>query len=277
MKSITSPSDQFDEELALFPPPPHVQYQEPTHHVIQFSGGVGSALSALAIASRVSPTSMTLLIANTQVEDPDLWRFARDLSRLIEVPLVVVEDGRDPWQVFRDVGFLGNNRFAPCTKFLKQIPCREWMAEHAPPASSMVYVGIEPTKKDRPRAESIARNWAPWRVEFPLLEGPDRPKEDLLAELRAHGLTPPRLYELGFPHNNCGGCCVRAGQSQWRHLLDVFPERFARAEREERAFRDANQKDVAILKRRRNRGTQPLTLTALRLEHTEAKKQVNAA
>ncbi|MEU5036090.1 hypothetical protein AB0G48_18310 [Streptomyces rubiginosohelvolus] len=218
---------------------------------------------------------MTLLIANTQVEDPDLWRFARDLSRLIEVPLVVVEDGRDPWQLFRDIGFLGNNLFAPCTKYLKQIPCRDWMTEHAPPETAMVYVGIEPTKKDRPRADSIARNWAPWRVEFPLLEGPDRPKESLLAELRAHGLTPPRLYKLGFSHNNCGGSCVRAGQAQWKHLLDVFPERFARAEREELAFRAANQKDVAILKRQRNRVVRPLTLTELRLEHTEMKAQSN--
>lgn len=277
MNPIASPCSETEDELALFPAPPPLQYQEPDHHVIQFSGGAGSALSALAVAKRVGPTRMTLLIANTQVEDPDLWRFAHDFSRLIEVPLVIVEDGRDPWQLFRDVGFLGNNLFAPCTKHLKQIPCRDWMAEHAPPATSMVYVGIEPTKKDRPRAASIARNWSPWRVEFPLLEGPDRPKEDLLSELRVHGLTPPRLYELGFAHNNCGGSCVRAGQAQWKHLLDVFPERYARSEHEERAFRATRQKDVAILKRQRDKVTRPLTLTELRSEHTDAKAQANPA
>ncbi|MER5617697.1 hypothetical protein [Streptomyces sp. NPDC002215] len=266
-----------DGELALFPAPPPVQYQDPDQHVIQFSGGAGSALAAIAIAERVGPTRMTLLIANTQVEDPDLWRFASDVSALINVPLVIVEDGRDPWQLFRDVGFLGNNLFAPCTKYLKQIPCRNWMTEHAPPETSMVYVGIEPTKKDRPRAPSITRNWSPWRVEFPLLDGPDRPKEDLLAELRAHGLTPPRLYELGFPHNNCGGSCIRAGQRQWRHLLDVFPERFARAEREEQAFRADNHKNVAILKRQRDNVIRPLTLAELRREYEAEKAQANTA
>lgn len=275
MNPTASSCDDTDEELALFPAPPPVQYQDPDQHVIQFSGGVGSALAALTIAERVGPSRMTLLIANTQVEDPDLWRFAHDLSCLIEVPLVIVEDGRDPWQLFMDVGFLGNNLFAPCTKYLKQIPCRNWMTEHAPPETSIAYVGIEPTKKDRPRAQSITRNWAPWRVEFPLLKGPDRSKDDLLAELQSHGLKPPRLYEMGFPHNNCGGSCIRAGQGQWKHLLDVFPERFARAEREEEAFRAHHQKDVAILKRQRNKVTRPLTLAQLRREHERDKAQLS--
>ncbi|MFF9204370.1 hypothetical protein ACF1AE_21625 [Streptomyces sp. NPDC014986] len=107
-----------------------------TRHVIQFSGGAGSALTAIRIAERVGPEAMALLIANTQVEDPDLWRFSRDVSDFIGVPLTVVEDGRDPWQLFRDIRFLGNDRFAACTKFLKQIPCREWMEQHAPPETS---------------------------------------------------------------------------------------------------------------------------------------------
>jgi hypothetical protein len=141
------------------------------------------------------------------------------------------------------------------------------MTEHAPPETAMAYVGIEPTKKDRPRVHSITRNWAPWRVEFPLLDGPDRTKDDLLAELRSYGLIPPRLYELGFPHNNCGGACIRAGQRQWKHLLDIFPDRFARAQREEERFRDEHQKDVAILKRQRDNVTRPLPLAELRREH----------
>jgi hypothetical protein len=275
MNSTASCPVENEEELALFPAPPPVKYQYPDQHVIQFSGGVGSALAALTIAERVGPSRMTLLIADTQVEDDDTWRFANDLSSLIEVPLVVVADGRDPWQLFKDVGFLGNNLFAPCTKYLKQIPCRNWMTENAPPETAVAYVGIEPTKKDRPRAQSIIRNWAPWRVEFPLLEGADRNKEDLLEELRSHGLKPPRLYEMGFPHNNCGGACIRAGQRQWKHLLDVFPERFARAEQEEEAFRARHQKDVAILKRQRDKVTRPLPLAELRREHaTEGSRAV---
>ncbi|MFF4323732.1 hypothetical protein [Streptomyces sp. NPDC001568] len=239
-------------------------------HVVQFSGGVGSALAAVRVVERHGPRDMTLLIADTKVEDPDLWRFSREFSDLIQVPLTIVADGRTPWQLFHDVRFLGNDRLAPCTRHLKQIPCRRWMEENAPPESTVAYVGIEPTKKDRPRATAITRNWAPWTVEYPLLDGPDRTKADLLTELRSLGIRPPRLYELGFEHNNCGGGCVRAGQRQWRRLLDVFPERYHQAEQAEEAFRERVQKDVSILKRQRDRTTTPLTLRALRIEEENA-------
>ncbi len=31
------------------------------------------------------------------------------------------------------------------------------------------------------------------------------------------GIEPPRLYKMGFKHNNCGGACVKAGISQWKN------------------------------------------------------------
>ncbi|MGX1887422.1 hypothetical protein [Streptomyces sp. NPDC055287] len=73
MTVTVSRCDDVDEELALFPAPPPVQYQDPDQHVIQFSGGVGSALAALTLVERVGPSAMTLLIANTQVEDPVIY------------------------------------------------------------------------------------------------------------------------------------------------------------------------------------------------------------
>ncbi|MFD7555233.1 hypothetical protein ACFV9E_11960 [Streptomyces sp. NPDC059835] len=250
------------------PNTPH--HDSPVRHVVQFSGGVGSALSAVRVVEQHGPQNMTLLIADTQVEDPDLWRFSREFSDLIEVPLTIVADGRTPWQLFHDVRFLGNDRLAPCTRHLKQIPCRTWMQENAPPETSVAYIGIEPTKKDRPRAAAITRNWAPWRVEYPLLDGPDRTKPELLNELRSLGIRPPRLYDLGFEHNNCGGMCVRAGQRQWKRLLTIFPDRYAHAEEQEEALRSHLNKDVSILKRQRGTATIPLTLRDLRREEEAA-------
>jgi hypothetical protein len=49
------------------------------------------------------------------------------------------------------------------------------------------------------------------------------------------GIKPPRLYELGFPHANCGGACVRSGQAAWAMTLDKLPEVYAEWEREEEA------------------------------------------
>ncbi|MFF8786893.1 phosphoadenosine phosphosulfate reductase family protein [Streptomyces sp. NPDC015125] len=235
-----------------------------TQHVVQFSGGVGSAVTALRVAERLGTRNMTLLIADTRAEDPDLWRFSDDVARLLGLELTVVRDGRDPWEVFADQRFLGNDRLAPCTFFLKQKPCRDWMAEHAPPEGTIAYVGIEPNDRDRRRIPAIARNWQPWQTEFPLADGPDATKDQLLDEVRALGIRPPLLYELGFQHNNCSGACVRAGQRQWKHLLATLPERYSHAEAQEEQLRELLG-NVAILRDRRGGTSRPLTLAELRI------------
>ncbi|MFJ4412948.1 hypothetical protein [Streptomyces sp. NPDC088925] len=242
-----------------------------TQHVIQFSGGIGSFAAALRVAERHGTRAMTLLIADTRAEHPDLWRFAADTSRLLDVPLTVVRDGRTPWQVFRDVRFLGNDRLAPCTRHLKQIPCRAWLTDHADPTDTLVYVGIENTKRDRRRIPAIARNWKPWITRFPLCarREPARTKSQLLNEARAHGIEPPAMYTEGFEHNNCHGACVRAGQRQWRHLLDTNPAAFACAEAHEEELR-ALLGPVAILRERRNNVARPLPLAELRRRHQQA-------
>jgi hypothetical protein len=243
-----------------------------TEHVVQFSGGLGSFGAAIAVAEKHGTSNLTLLIADTGIEDPDLWRFADDVSRLLGVPLTKVADGRTPWELFRDKRFLGNDRITPCTTWLKQKPCREWMKEHAPVGDSVVYIGIEKSKRDRARMPAIARNWEPWQVQFPLCdpEMPELSKEESKAQLmdlaRWYGIEPPRLYALGFEHNNCGGTCVRAGQKQWKLTLDKLPERFAEAERQEASLRELLG-DVTILRERRQGVAYSLPLSRLRRRH----------
>jgi hypothetical protein len=246
-----------------------------TQHVVQFSGGLGSFGAATAVAEKHGTSNLTLLIADTGIEDDDLWRFADDTSCLLGVPLTKVADGRTPWEVFRDKRFLGNDRITPCSRYLKQIPCRRWMKANAPVRDSIVYIGIEKTKLDRRRIPAIARNWKPWRVQFPLCAKrmPELPKEESKTRLidlaRWYGIEPPRLYALGFEHNNCGGGCVRAGQKQWKLLLDVLPERFAEAERQETGLRDLLG-DVTILRERRQSIAHSLPLSRLRRRHEAA-------
>ncbi|MFG3403738.1 hypothetical protein [Streptomyces sp. NPDC048142] len=254
-----------------------------TQHVVQFSGGLGSFGVALRVAEKHGTTNMTLLIADTRAESSDLWRFADDTSRLLGVPLTKVADGRNPWELFRDKRFLGNDRIAPCTKYLKQIPCRKWMRAHAPVSDSLVYIGIEKTKRDRERARAIAQNWKPWQVRFPLCNRwePELSKEESKARLmdlsRWHGIEPPLLYELGYEHNNCGGLCVRAGQKQWKLTLKVQPERFAFAEAQEQGMRDLLGKPVSILRQRRKGEAYPLPLSELRRQYEAAESSSASA
>ena len=74
---------------------------------------------------------------------------------------------------------------------------------------------------------------------------------NVLDWLKREGIEPPRLYKLGFPHNNCGGFCIKAGQAHFLHLMKTFPDRFAYHEAKEQEIRDYLGADVSILRDRR--------------------------
>lgn len=232
-----------------------------TLRVVQYSGGISSWAVAREVIRCYGPQHVVLLFADTLVEDPDLYRFLIDSTDRFGTPLTRVADGRTPFQVFWDQKFLGNSRIAPCSYILKQLPCRRWLKENADPEDTVVYVGIGEAEKQR--APAISAGWAPWKVQFPLIGCPELTTEVLLEQARAFGLATPAMYDHGFAHNNCGGVCVRAGHKHWRRVLQVHPERFSQAEREEAHFR-AIYGDVSILKDRRGGRTRPLSLAEFR-------------
>lgn len=230
--------------------------------IVTTSGGITSWAVARLIADQYGTDDMVLLFADTLVEDEDLYRFLGDVASDIGVPITRIADGRTPWEVFRDRRWIGNTQTAHCSELLKQKPSRVWLEENSDPATDVVYLGIDWTETHRiPKIEAAHR---PWRVEFPLTEPGTPHKDEWLALLESRGIRAPRLYGLGFAHNNCGGACVKGGQAQWAHLLKVFPERFAHNEREEAALRAHLGTDSAILRDRRGGVTRPLPLTVLR-------------
>jgi hypothetical protein len=208
---------------------------------------------------------MILLFADTLIEDQDLYRFLDDSSAQLGVPVTRVCDGRTPFEVYWDQSFLGNSRIAPCSYWLKQKPCKDWLKANLDPEETILYVGIDGSRRERLRMPGIQAGWKGWEVRFPLADHPTLDKELMLAWCRQLGVEPPRLYELGYSHNNCGGNCVRAGQQHWRHHARTLPDRFADYEKREQEFRDAYG-DVAILKRTTKGVVAPLTLKTLREE-----------
>jgi hypothetical protein len=84
------------------------------------------------------------------------------------------------------------------------------------------------------------------------------------------------MYAEGFPHANCAGGCVKAGQGQFKLLLEQRPEVYAEWEREEQGLREYLNRDVAILRDRTGGTVKPLTLTALRRRIESAPETVDA-
>jgi 3'-phosphoadenosine 5'-phosphosulfate sulfotransferase (PAPS reductase)/FAD synthetase len=235
-------------------------------HVVQYSGGACSFWAAKRVIERYGPDKVVLLFADTKMEDEDLYRFLDDTSKHLGVPITKIADGRTPWEVFFDERYLGNTRVDPCSKILKRELLDAWVAKHAPDA--IRYYGLDWTETDRldrlrnrmeekgtPR-EKIQAPMAEWE---PLVDKPD-----MLAELIKIGIKLPRLYELGFVHNNCGGMCIKSGQAQFRLLLETMPERYAYHEAKEQELRRFLGKDVSILRDRRGGTTKTLTLEEFR-------------
>jgi hypothetical protein len=232
-----------------------------TRQVVQLSGGIGSWAAAQRVVAEHGTDDLVLLFADTLIEDPDLYRFLDETEAQMGIPITRVADGRTPFEVFWKQRFLGNSRVAPCSEFLKQRPCRRWLEENADPADTVLHVGID--WAEQRRTPAIERGWAPWAVTFPICDPPYLMKDEMLDQARAAGIEPPWLYKLGFGHNNCGSLCVRGGHRHWAHVLDVFPERYAEAERQEGELR-AELGDVAILRDRSGGRSRPLTLREFR-------------
>jgi len=201
-------------------------------HVVNFSGGLCSFWAAHRVVAEHGAKDTVLLFADTLIEDEELYTFNEQAARLLGVPITRIADGRTPWQLFREKGIIGNARFPICSIYLKREPLDRWRRENCMELSSVLYMGFDWTEGKR--LDDLRRELPSWRIEAPMTEAPYWDKCKMQAEAEKLGLKIPRLYTLGFPHNNCGGRCVRAGISHWVHLYHVDEPAFAEWEEEER-------------------------------------------
>jgi hypothetical protein len=229
-------------------------------HIVFFSSGIASWVAARRVVERYGAATTTLVFADTLIEDEDNYRFLHEAAEDVGAELVVLCDGRTPWQVFKDDRFLGNTRLATCSKRLKQETCKRYIASLEGPLT--LHLGVD--WQEVHRMPAIEEGYAPHKVQFPLCWDPWITRPDFFELAEERGLRPPRLYDLGFSHANCGGFCVKAGHTAFAHLLKTFPERYMEHERKEQEMREYLDKDVSILRNRVGGAVKPLTLKEFR-------------
>jgi hypothetical protein len=241
-------------------------------YVVSLSGGVASAVSAERAIERHGRDMVTLRFADTSWEDADLYRFLDDLMTRWGGDLIRYRDGRTPLQVAEDKSIIPNSNVAPCSSVLKIAPF-DRMDEAGPkPVTSLL--GLD--WREMQRVDRMRARFAPLAaegrfVDFPLLWKPYefRPYVEVV---KSWGIEPPRLYALGFKHNNCGGRCVKQGIREWLRLRDVFPERFAEVRDWEIAQRAKGgpRADFAIVSDRQGGQRQRVPLATLARRGTPA-------
>ena len=275
-------------------------------HVVFFSGGSASWYVAETVKERHGADNLHLLFTDTLIEDWDLYRFMIETAAdLYDVPKSDVEpliqsakdltpvhvdiderksqlevladkvratfprfhwlsNGKSVWDIFYDGNFLGNSRIAPCSSVIKQKLADKYVSTVFDSDDTTLYLGIDWTEIHRTKAPT--ENWAPYKVEFPLCDEPYVNKVDIVKALDEKGIDLPRLYGMGFAHNNCGGFCVRGGQGHFANLLEKDRELFLWHEKQEQEFREYIGKDVSILRKQRNGERFNYTLRDLRAD-----------
>lgn len=200
-------------------------------HIVSYSGGLNSFAVADRIVSKYGKENVLCVFTDTKSEDPDLYRFITETITYLGCEYLVLADGRNLWQLFNDMNFMSNSRVDNCSSVLKRALFKRWLKKAFKPSECKLYMGFDWNEEHR--LPKVVKRYKPYRVEAPLLEKPFLDKSDIMVRLKEIGIRHPRLYDLGFAHNNCGGFCVKTGQAQFRLLYKKLPERYAYHEQEQ--------------------------------------------
>lgn len=227
-------------------------------HIVSLSGGIGSYFTLKRVLEKNNKADVIAVFMDTLAEDGDLYRFLEDIEKKLDIKILRICVGKTPIELAFENKFLYNSRIARCSIELKSKPFMKWLKENYNYDECILYLGIDWTETHRIAA--IERNYKPYTVKFPMCEKPLIDKPDMIEMLKAEEIKIPRLYQLGFAHNNCKGCCVKAGIGQYRNLLLKDRITYLEFENKEEMFRQKYNKDVSILKRK----GKPFTLRQLR-------------
>jgi hypothetical protein len=230
---------------------------------ISFSGGLGSAISA--IIAYENGLDFNLIFADTGIEGAELHRFKNEVAAACGKEIISVTDGRSPWDVYIDKRWIGNSRTAHCSTELKTKPVKKWLDENANPDDPLV-LGMDWSEMDR--IERAQKNWD--RPVVSLLNQFNVSREEYPFILARYRIRKSDAYKHGYSHDNCGGFCCKAGLVQFERLLRTSPDVYKHHENEmERAMAAIGPTAKPFLKMQRGGVQEYLTLRQFR-EHIES-------
>lgn len=192
--------------------------------LIWFSSGAASAVAA-KLALMVDPGALVVR-CETSNEDPDNYRFEKDVEDWLGVPVTILKNERyaSVPAVWRTERYMAGIEGARCTVEMKLSPRLAFQR----PDDRHVF-GYTADRADVSRFKRLQDNFPELKVIAPLIDaGID--KRQALGILEAAGITLPRTYALGFPNANCmqSGCVKATSASYWALYRQHFPEGFQR-------------------------------------------------
>lgn len=183
-------------------------------------------------------------------QHPDSYRFIADCENAIGKKITILRNTeyRCVEDCIKVAGCIKMpNGFAACTNWLKKRVRKQWEEEHKNYDITYVW-GFD--LKESVRAERTIEANPQANHEFPLIDK-QLSKEDVHGLFtRMFNFTRPKMYELGYPNNNCIGC-IKGGMGYWNRIRKDFPEVFnARAKLEREIgysiLKDSNGKPIYL-------------------------------
>jgi hypothetical protein len=219
--------------------------------VVGFSGGVTSAWCAGWALRNFPKEEVVLLFHDTKEEDPDTYRFLREMAQALGMEITERSDGRSLTEVILDEGAIPNDRMAFCSRILKQEQANKYVRELQEQGVTeiirvMGFSAMEPDRMQR----HVALTWQQTSffckvsVRFPLAEKGISKQQCWDWCNCEMGVSPAKMYEWS-DHANCPGC-FRGKYWYWRAVAANNPYVFNQRARLERDMGHSVLPDVFL-------------------------------
>ncbi len=210
-------------------------------HICLFSGGAASSYMSWLVAQKEN--DVVLLHTPTHAEHPDADRFRKQISEYIGLPITVVEDGRDLWQVIDDNHCLPSQFIPFCSRILKMEPAEKYYKTLND--DYILYVGYGPDEWRRMQKQTARFEHAGKKVRYPLFEQNITSNDCKRIITKEWGICLPASYKY-LTHNNCIPC-FKGGEKHWYKVWKHYPDKFEMSIEREKKIGKTVFKNISLI------------------------------
>jgi hypothetical protein len=193
-----------------------------------FSCGASSAVAAALAVGRWPLQTQIVYCDTIATEHPDNERFLADVERWLDRPIQRIKSDKFQTidEVFEQTRYMAGIAGARCTVEMKKVPRFNFQK---PDDIHVFGLTVEEGLRIKRMEETNPELTFEWNLRDQVIT-----KGQCLRLLTEAGIKLPRMYELGFEHNNCLGCVKATSPAYWQRTARLFPDVFARRAKQSR-------------------------------------------
>ena len=203
--------------------------------VVWFSCGAASAVAAKFALKKYK--NCEIVYCDTGGEHESNKQFLKDCEKWLKRKITILKNEKyvDHFDVFKKERYLYGHLGSRCTVELK----KKLRLEYQKPDDIHIF-GY--TFDEKNRAEKFESHNPELFVDWILIEK-EVSKENCLGILWQSGIKLPKMYDLGYNHNNCIGC-VKGGMGYWNKIRKDFPDHYNKMAKIEREIGHSRFRDM---------------------------------